>query len=154
MADPELKTLRLHAALRFREIPIPPNFPFGGPPSPADGDETLALYEPDSVIRFDPEDGPRSAGRLPPPFAFAEKTAPGIPAAKPGLELEPGVYGFLQVRAATMEELVRHLEDFARQAWWERMDCRGPYVVRRVFEDRRWATQIWRRLAEKNPEAP
>ncbi len=150
MADPALKVLRLAASLRYRELPLPasPGFPFDPSPRAADGEEELALFGFDSVVRRDPDDGPRAVETLPVPLALARGVSGGespSPAEKE-LELGRGAYAFLQGRASTEEELVRLLEDFARQAWWERMDCRGPCVVRRVFEDGRWATQVWRRL--------
>jgi hypothetical protein len=38
------------------------------------------------------------------------------------------------------------LEWFAREAWWERSAALGPYILRRVREDGRLATQALRRL--------
>ena len=60
--------------------------------------------------------------------------------------LAAGEYVFLQWRPRDVEELMEGLEWFARQAWWERAAAKGPYILRRVREDGRLATQALRRI--------
>lgn len=147
MHETELRILRLHAPLAYRSLPTAglPAFPFGQAGSPVDGDEEVAFYDPDAVLRFDRLEGPRALSGLPAPRAFA-RNADGADS-RDREELGQGTYGFLQGSAFTERELLRLIETFARQAWWERQDLRGPYIVRRVFEDGRWAAQIWREVA-------
>lgn len=154
--DPELKTLILHTPIRYRRrtTSAVSGFPFAENDKPADGEERLAVYSEDSIVRMDPAEGPRVSDRLPPPEVLAEGVRGGEtpPPPETVLSLERGVHGFLQGRASTEKELLSLLEEFARQAWWEGMDCRGPFIVRRVFEDGRWATQVWRRASKDSEE--
>lgn len=152
MPETELKILRLHAPLRFLPDAAarPGGRPFPERADPPEGSEEVVLYEADAVVRFDPSDGPRALSFPPEPAAAGTARAAG-PAVDPDtpepVRLEPGVYGFLQGRAGPAEEWRDLLEAFARQAWWERVECSGPYILRRVREDGRWAAQVWRRLA-------
>ncbi len=154
MRETELKILRLHAPLRY--VPAPAWAGRSVPPRevPSEGAENAALYEPGSVVRFDPRDGPRALPSLPEPAASG--SAPSVPAsdtAGPGaLCLESGAYGFLQGSASSEGEWLGLIEAFARQAWWEGVECEGPYVLRRVREDGKWAAQVWRRLAGEGRE--
>ncbi len=154
MRQTELKILRLHAPLRYAPAPISGGRPFPPRERPSEGAEDAALYEPDSIVRFDPRDGPRALPSLPEPAAAGWAPASSAPHGTvrdtfgPGaLCLEPGAYGFLQGAAASEGEWLGLIEAFARQAWWEGTECEGPYIVRRVREDGRWAAQVWRRLA-------
>lgn len=152
MPDLELRRLRLFAPLRYQSIRPSDagGFPFPSRPEPRAGDEELALYEPESVILPTTEDGPHAAPALPMPKVLASNLHAdgGASDSKPDVELSPGVYGFLQGSASDEDELRALLDGFARQAWWERFEGQGPLIVRRVFEDGRWAVQVWRR-AEK-----
>lgn len=147
MSTTELKILRLHAPLRYAPAGAGGGRPFPPREAPPEGAEDLALYEPGSVVRFDSLDGPRALPALPEPAASGRGPAPSGPEPSPGPSLEPGAYGFLQGTASTEGDWLRLLEDFARQAWWERAECEGPYILRRVREDGRWAAQVWRKLA-------
>jgi len=153
MPDSELKSLRLFAPLQYRRMPLPLSggFPFADHPAPETGDEDLALYDPDTVIRDDPAEGPRVVQALPPPEILAASSAADgeTKTIAQSLELERGIYGFLQGRASNEGELRILLEGFARQVWWERFECQGPLMVRRIFEDGRWAVQVWRRSIER-----
>ena len=152
MSDLELRRLRLFAPLRYRRIRPSDagGFPFPSRLEPRAGDEELALYAPESVILPTAEDGPHAASALPAPEVLASSLPAdcGPSGVKPEVELSPGVYGFLQGSASNEDELRALLDGFARQAWWERFEGQGPLIVRRVFEDGRWAVQVWRR-AEK-----
>jgi len=99
----------------------------------------------------------REAGALPPESAeSAEAASPegagsavpeGAKAASRGeYALRPGAYLFMQFRPLDEEELRGGLEWFARESWWEGAEARGPYVVRRVAEDGKLATQVLRAI--------
>lgn len=173
MRDSELRILRLHAPLIYTSVPTAGSRPFLPTDAVSEGAEEAALYDPESIVRFDPLDGPRALPALPNPAAAGRSSAAGFPSAPgalpgagrsrgsgadgaagspadadPGvLCLEPGVYGFLQGTADSPEDWLGLVERFARQAWWERLDCEGPYILRRVREEGRWAAQVWRRRA-------
>lgn len=148
MRQTELKILRLHAPLIYAPAPVSGGRPFPPREGPSEGAEDAALYEPGSIVRFDPRDGPRALPSLPEPAAAGWASSGSSAAAGPGtLCLEPGAYGFLQGAAASEGEWLGLIEAFARQAWWEGTECEGPYILRRVREDGRWAAQVWRRLA-------
>ncbi len=156
MSDIELKILRLHAPLLYRSATTAnrESRPFPERADPPEGYEEVVLYEADSVVRQDPSEGPRAR-----PFPESPRAAGAGPSAVgpgPGstdqggpdaVRLEAGAYGFLQGRAGPPEDWRELLEAFARQAWWEGVECSGPYILRRVREDGRWAAQVWRRLA-------
>ena len=148
MRDPALKVLRLHAPLPYNRNPAIclPGRPFPGREKPADGGEEIAIYEPGSVIRMDPEDGPRAQPSLPAPVARGSGPANPGPGGRASMNLDPGAYAFLQGSASEEGEWLGLLEGFARQAWWERLECSGPYILRRVREDGKWAAQVWRAL--------
>lgn len=148
MLNTELRVLRLCAPLGYRRMPASEEggFPFLNSAHAENGDEELACYDPEGVVRFDPLDGPRAFGRLPGALARGA-SARGAGRWRPDMELDRGVYAFLQDRVSKEEEILLLLESFAREAWWQRLECQGPYFVRRVFEDGNWATQILRRLA-------
>lgn len=145
MSETELKILRLHAPLRYTAVPTAGGRPFIPRDTASDGAEDAALYDPDSIVRLDPLDGPRACTVLPEPAAAGRspETGPDV------LNLEPGVYGFLQGAADTPEAWLNLVESFARQAWWESLDCEGPYILRRVREDGTWAAQVWRKRVEE-----
>lgn len=149
MRETELKILRLHAALRYVPVTDRGGRPFPPGDDPPEGLEEAALYEPESVVRFDPRDGPRALSPLPEPAAAGAAHSGGAPDADEpdSLRLEPGAYGFLQGAASSEDGWLGLIEAFARQAWWERVECEGPYILRRVREDGKWAAQVWRRLA-------
>ncbi len=154
MSATNLRILRLHAPLRYAPARAGGDGerPFPRRESPAEGDEEIALYEPDSLVRFDPGDGPRALPSLPRPAAGGSGPAgTGGPA---HIVLAPEAYGFLQGRASTEAEWLSLVEGFARQAWWERVDCSGPFILRRVREDGAWAAQVWRRLGNDARSVP
>lgn len=149
MRATELKILRLHTPLRYAPLRAGGGRPFPPGEAPAEGTEELALYNPGSVVRFDSRDGPRALSALPEPETAGRAPSGSAPdtAGRVALSLEPGAYGFLQGTASSEGDWLGLIEDFARQAWWERTECEGPYFLRRVREDGRWAAQVWRRLA-------
>jgi len=141
-----------------------------------DGEEELFVFDESGLVAFDPDDGPRVALPLPPPSFYgravqakrpgredgaqpqegAEAAGPdgagsadpeGAKAASRGeYALRPGAYLFMQFRPIDEEELRGGLEWFARESWWEGAEARGPYVVRRVAEDGKLATQVLRAI--------
>jgi hypothetical protein len=162
MADFELLTLDLRSPLAYSGLENPPivGAPLSGtvllPSAPGsllelglgadmgEGDEELFLFDEEELVGFDPDEGPSLRRPLPRPRFYGRRPAPA--GAAPGAELAAGGYAFLQWRPRDEEELLIGLEWFARQAWWERTAARGPYILRRVREDGRLATQVLRRL--------
>jgi len=114
-----------------------------------EGEEELFLFDEAELVRFDPDDGPHLAAELPRPGFYGRSARPGTPACGTGTErreLPRGKYAFMQWRAADEAELERGLEWFARETWWERSETEGPYILRRIREDGKLATQVLRRL--------
>lgn len=154
MSATNLRILRLHAPLLYAPARAGGDGerPFPRRESPAEGDEEIALYGPDSLVRFDPGDGPRILPSLPRPDASG--SGPSGTGGPEQITLAPGAYGFLQGRASTEAEWLALVEDFARQVWWERIECAGPVILRRVREDGAWAAQVWRRLGNDARSVP
>jgi hypothetical protein len=140
-----------------------------------EGDEELFLFDSDELVSFDPDDGPRLAAAIPParfygraargpacagcsaPCAPAAQTASGdIDGAReiagPEWRLPAGRYLFMQWRPANEAELADGIEWFARESWWEGRSGLGPYIVRRLKEDGKLATQILRATDEGGAE--
>jgi hypothetical protein len=138
----------------------------------AEGEEELFVFDETQLVLFDLDEGPRVPRPLPLPgfygrggkgraSGFLEHGAgrevaapsnagiiPGDPAPRPAeYMIPPGRYLFLQFRPADEEELAEGLEYFAREAWWTGAACVGPWMLRRLREDGRMASQILRRLA-------
>lgn len=152
-----LLTLRLHAPLRYHGLENPP-FAGLGPKSPAalvpgsapgpEGQEELFVFDESDLVVFDPDDGPLAAPTLPPPRFYGQALATKSP--PPGESenaLPAGDYLFLQWRPADEAEVRAGIEFFAREAWWEGHRAVGPYLLRRVVEDGKVATQLLRSLA-------
>jgi hypothetical protein len=116
----------------------------------AEEEEELFLFDEESLVDFDPDEGPMLRRPLPVPRYYGRRPAPGKDfagsAGLPVARLEAGSYSFLQWRARDEEELAEGLEWFARECWWERSGARGPYFLRRVREDGKLATQALRRI--------
>jgi hypothetical protein len=162
MADFELLTLDLRSPLAYSGLENPPiaGAPLSGTvllPAASgsllelglgagmgEGEEELFLFDEEELVGFDPDDGPGLRRPLPRPSFYGRRPAPA--GAARGAELAAGSYAFLQWRPRDEEELLIGLEWFAREAWWEGAAARGPYVLRRVREDGRLATQVLRRL--------
>ncbi len=114
-----------------------------------EGEEELFLFDEAGLVRFDPDDGPHLAAELPSPGFYGRCAPSGGPAGGAGperRELPRGKYAFMQWRPAELAELERGLEWFAREIWWERSETEGPYILRRIREDGKLATQVLRRL--------
>lgn len=147
----ELKRLSLRAPLLYRGIENPP---FAGlnplallaPEGGAEGEE-LFLFEAEELIAFDTEDGPRlRAPTLPAPSFYGRLAGAVEDGENAPYALSPGSYLFMQWRPSGEVELREGIEYFAREAWWERERASGPYLLRRLGEDGRVATQLWRSL--------
>ncbi len=141
----------------------------------AEGRETVLLFDPDSLVRFDEADGPRLlavpgrpgaygvSGKSPDPResgesrefrpvrvdmneAKGESVGTEDDGMAPRIALAPGLYAFTQWRAPDAPSLMEGIEYFAREIWWEGVECRGPWILRRVAEDGRIATQLLVRM--------
>ncbi len=181
MATYDLLELELHAPLAYRGLENPPLaglplegsillpaeggalLPFALGAGLAEGEEELFAFEADTLVAFDPDEGPRLARPLPAAAFYGRSSGgacPGCAARSRGGPPEPrpapaggvelglpvGRYLFLQFRPADQEGLAEGIEWFAREAWWEGKRAEGPYLLRRVKEDHKLATQILRRL--------
>jgi hypothetical protein len=168
MADFELLTLDLRSPLAYSGLENPPlaGAPLSGKallPTASgalaelglgsdmeEGEEEIFLFDEEELVAFDPDEGPRLRRPLPRPRYYgrrgAGRGAPGLPL--PG-GMAAGSYVFLQWRPLDEEGLLRGLEWFAQEAWWERASALGPYILRRVSEDGKLATQALRRLVSR-----
>ncbi len=172
MAGYTLLTLKLASALSYRRVDFEAEkfrdfaaVSAEGIPS-AEGGETVLFYSPDSLVRFDEAEGPRILALPGKPERFgvsrenrheagedkagedkAGEDKAGEGKEEEGLTLEPGLYGFMQWRVADAAGLAEGIEYFARETWWEKLGCRGPWILRRVAEDGKIATQLLARLA-------
>jgi hypothetical protein len=164
----ELLTLDLRSPLEYRGLENPPlsGAPLSGSfPMPVaedallelrlgcdmtEGEEEVFLFDEEDLVDFDPDEGPKLRRPLPGPRFYGRRPAPGKDlvggAALPAAKLEGGNYSFLQWRPRDESELAEGLEWFARESWWERSGARGPYILRRVREDGKLATQVLRRI--------
>jgi len=151
----ELKHLSLRAPLFYRGIENPPFLGLRPDPVLAPegggtlGDEELFIFEAEDLIVFDAEDGPRlPPSPLPAPSFYGRLVAANATAqtGEPPYSLSPASYLFMQWRPADEAELREGIEYFAREAWWEQEQAVGPYLIRRLGEDGKVATQLWRRL--------
>ncbi len=141
MATMELLTLDLRSPLPYSSLGFPPAaFPGDGL---EEGEEELFLFEEEELVAYDPDEGPILRRPLPRPDFYGRRAAPGAP--EEG-SLAAGTYVFLQWRPRDEAELLEGLEWFAKQAWWERAAAGGPYIVRRLREDGRLATQALRKI--------
>lgn len=89
---------------------------------------------------------PEGAGSADTEGALAPPRESAMAAPRGEYALRPGAYLFMQFRPIDEEELRGGLEWFARESWWEGAEARGPYVVRRVAEDGKLATQVLRAI--------
>jgi len=149
----DLKVLHLQRPLRYAPME-----------RPASVDETalseLAARCRECLLAFDAnslstltDDGPALTGTLVPSAAYAIAAADG----QERFELAPGDYLFFQWRAknasgraanghASGPPLSQIFEEIVREAWWQRLECSGPWFLRLVPEDGRLALQILRRV--------
>jgi hypothetical protein len=169
MADMVLLSLDLRSPLAWYGLENPPlaGAPLSGRaflPAPsgslielgvggdmAEGEEELFLFDDEELVAFDPDEGPELRRPLPRPRYYGRRAprarASGEPAPFPATAiLAAGMYAFLQWRPRDEGELMAGLEWFAREAWWQRVAATGPYIVRRLREDGRLATQALRRV--------
>jgi hypothetical protein len=169
MASYELFTLDLHAALLYTGIEHPPfkAAPLSGSvliphedgrlyevPTGlglAEDEEEVFLFDAEKLAEFDADNGPELVPSLPAPDFYGRRLSAGSSVFKGSsferLELPRGRYAFMQWRAVSDEELRLGLEWFIRETWWEQMNVEGPFVMRRLCEDGKPATQILRRLS-------
>lgn|GEM_PF-263931 len=174
----ELKRLMLHRAFIYSALPPSSAFPGSAgqagalpfPPLETEGEEELAVFAAEGLVLMDRDDGPRMQAYPLPPALFYGRAAAGAPAGRPGSQnsgstadaapessglqtwtLEPGAYLLLQWRPENAAEFREGVEYFARQAWWEDEKAEGPYFIRRLREDGKTATQIWRRRQLTRP---
>ena len=165
MPDLELLTLDLRAPLAYPGLENPPipGIPlsgraFAGAASGVlaearlgedleEGMEEIFLLDGEELVLFDPDEGPRLRSPLPAPRYYGRRESGAASPEAGAYTLAPGEYAFVQWTPRDAEELERGLEWFARETWWERMAVCGPYVLRRVREHSRLATQALRRLA-------
>lgn len=159
MREFKLLTLKLHAPLCYSGIENPPFIGLAvpeafsrlsGTPSPKEGEgrEEIFVFDEVELVSFDPDDGPRAAARPPAPRFYGSSLARGAKG-KEGeapCALDPGLYLFMQWRPSNEAEFREGVEWFAREAWWEGEAARGPYIVRRLVEDGKVATQLFRAL--------
>ena len=162
MPQLELLTLDLHSPIAYAGMENPPlaGAPMTGSaflPTREGGfrevalgsdmgedEEELFLFDAEELIAFDLDEGPRLRRPLPRPRYYGRRPAQG--SAETETVLAMGSYAFLQWRPGDDEELADGLEWFARESWWERIGAKGPYILRRVREDGKLATQALRRL--------
>jgi hypothetical protein len=113
-----------------------------------EGEEELFLFDEEELVSYDPDEGPKLLGPLPRPRFYGRRPAgPGSERiGSSSMELRAGGYAFLQWRPQDDAELMEGLEWFARESWWERVGAVGPYILRRVIEHGKLATQALRRL--------
>ena len=163
MAEMELQTLDLRIALAYTGLENPPleGVPLAGKTMVPDGsgsfiqaglgeemtegEEELFLFDEEELIAFDPDEGPRLCRPLPRPSFYGRLSSSDPPEAEGTARALPaGTYVFSQWRPRDKKELLDGIEWFAREAWWERAATKGPYILRRLREDGRLATQILR----------
>jgi hypothetical protein len=168
MAAYELRILDLRAPLPYTGIENP-SFAGGHPggsvlvpipegrlleiptgPGLSEGDEEIFLFDEESLIEFDADNGPKIVPRLPTPGFYGRRNSTGGAvfggAALERRELPRGRYAFMQWRADTDEELLLGMEWFARETWWEQLRGEGPCILRRLREEGKLASQMLRRL--------
>jgi hypothetical protein len=176
MQEFKLLSLRLHAPLPFEGVENPPfrgldagsasglmdGIPQAGR-SEAEGREEIFVFDAEELTSYDADEGPRAAESLPAPSfhgrSVARGQAPGDAVLRDAVlrdgalpySLSPGVYLFMQWRPANDDELREGIEWFAREAWWEGEKPCGPYIIRRLVEDGKVATQIFRALGPERP---
>ncbi len=144
-----LLSLRLHAPLAYAGMENPPFAGLGKERQGKDlgeGDEEVFIFDDEDLIAFDPDDGPRTRGELPPP-SFHGRLADPKAGHGPGQEpwtLPAGDYLFMQWRPVDASETLAGIEWFAREGWWEGDPGKGPFILRRILEDGRLATQLLR----------
>jgi hypothetical protein len=104
------------------------------------------------------DDGPKLLGApdaLPIESAYHAAAAHGEPYDEEAgaLSLAPGDYVFYQWRAHREPKgqeqtlgFAEMLEEVVREAWWQGLECSGPWYVRLVTEDGSTAMQTFRRL--------
>jgi hypothetical protein len=163
MPDLDLLSLDLHSPIAYSGMENPPlaGAPLSGSAlmptsfgsflevgigsSLAEGEEELFLFDAEELVAFDPDEGPSLRRPLPRPAFYGRRPRQPSPAE---MLLKQGGYAFLQWRPRDEAELEEGIEWFIREAWWQRVDASGPYILRRVREDGGLATQVLRR-AEK-----
>jgi hypothetical protein len=162
MAELELLTLDLHSSIAYEGLENPPlaGAPLDGTallPSReggfrevklgwdmAEGEEEVFLFDAEELVAFDHDEGPALRRPLPRPRYYGHRPVQG---GSDSTVLSIASYAFLQWRPADEQEQSAGIEWFAREAWWERVEASGPYILRRVREDGKLATQLLRRMS-------
>lgn len=179
MALNGLLTLRLASTLAWQgcTLPLPRSFEdLAATHLPqVEGGETVLYFRPEDLVDPTAVDGPRVLAAPGAPVATGA-SAPGVaahteahnaanaPAAAASalpageadadagterLSIGPGIYAFLQWRAGDEDTLAEGIDYFARELWWERKATEGFWILRRVAEDGRMATQLIARLSRQ-----
>jgi hypothetical protein len=174
MADFELLNLDLRSPLTYSGMENPPlnGAPLSGTVLLPDvsgsfgemrlgedmeeGEEELILFDEEDIVAFDPDEGPllrrplpraRFYGRSPARDAAEELASSAGQKTAGRARLEAGRYAFMQWRARDESELEAGFEWFVKEAWWERLETKGPYILRRLREHGKLATQALRRIS-------
>ncbi len=154
----DLKILHLHRALRY----VPTERPVSADEAMLEGlasqfGECLLVFSEGGLSTMT-DDGPKLLGD-PPAVPAIESTyraaAHGAPSDEGAntFSLAPGDYVFFQWRAhGELKEagqslgFAEVLEEVVREAWWQGLECSGPWYVRLVTEDGSTAMQALRKL--------
>ncbi len=144
-----LLTLSLAAPLRYRPAALPADAPWisgilAGAVPGGEGCEIVRFFDPDALVGFDPDDGPRARAVFGEPFFTGEPSPDGE--SPDGGTIGAGLHAFMQWRPVSEQALREGVEYFARESWWERMTIAGPWILRQVLEDGKVATQLLGRL--------
>lgn len=164
----ELLTLRLAAPLEYGIRDIQPAHSYTELATAflphEEGDETVLFYVQEALMLNDASEGPRiravpeghlTAGQslyrhnsiFDKYLRSNSESGPTECPPRGTLEIAAGTYAFFQWRPKDAQEFEAGLEHFARELWWERRSAHGPWVLRRVAEDGKLATQLLVKLA-------
>ena len=154
----DLKILHLRRALRYTAAKRPASIEEAtlGELAARCG-ECLLVFDETGLPKMT-DDGPALLGTPLPNAAY--RVAEDTKAEEPEVfALAPGDYVFFQWRArnssggapighASATPLFQIFEEVLREAWWQGIECSGPWFLRLVPEDGRLALQILRRARD------